>query len=156
MCLRRSCWWATCVRAVTLGSLLLVTSSCGLVGRADGTDHAVVQMFDPRMTTLTLRRTETGGVEAVVVRDTSDATQVELVRARVRDQMAEFQRGDHQDPAKAHGMVMPGSRELEAAYAEVDAEYADLPAGGQITYKASKPAVVDLIHAWFERRDLAR
>jgi len=134
-----------------------VTSGCGLVGRAaDGIDHAVAPAFDSRTTALTLRKTEAGGVETVVARDTSDATQVERVRARLREQVAQFQQGHYQDPAKEHGMVMPGSRELEAAYAKVQVAYADLLAGGQITYAASDPALVDALHAWFDRRELAR
>jgi len=157
MSLRRSRAWATWARAIVLGSVLLLTSSCGLIGPAAiDIDHSVVPAFDPRTTVLTLRKTEAGGVEAVVARDTTDATHIERVRALLREQVAQFQQGRYQDPAKEHGMVMPGSRELEAAYSKVQVAYADLPAGGQITYAASDPALVDALHAWFDRRELAR
>jgi hypothetical protein len=146
--------WA---RALSLGGVLLMASACGAAGLgADGFNHAVVASFDWRTAELTLRKTNAGGAEVAVARDATDAAQVERVRALLREQVAQFRKGHYQDPAKEHGMVMPGSRELEVAYTDVQVDYADLPAGGQITYAASRPALVDALHAWFDRRELAR
>lgn len=147
----------TWARALFLGSVLLMASACGPAGvGADGLNHAVVPSFDSRAAELTLRKTDGGGVEVAVARDATDAAQVERLRAFLREQVTQFQRGHYQDPAKEHGMVMPGSQELEAAYSNVQVAYTDLLAGGEITYVASDPALVDALHAWFDRRELAR
>jgi len=145
------------VRPVVLGSVLLTASACGSAGLGgQRTGHAVVSNIDPRTTALTLSKTDEGGVEAVLASDASDSVTVEGVRALLREQAAQFQQGRYQDPAREHGMVMPGSRELEAGYAGVRVGYADLPAGGQITYVANDPALVNALHAWFDRRASAR
>lgn len=154
---RRICGRATWVRPVVLGGILLTTSACGIAGLGgDRIDHAVVPDLDPRTATLTLSKTADGGAEVVVARDADDVAEVERVRAFLREQVAQFQQGRYQDPAREHGMVMPGSRELEAGYAGVRVAYADLPAGGRITYVANGPALVDALHAWFDRRAPSR
>lgn len=154
---RRICGRAGSVHSVVLAGALLATSACGFVGPGGGgIDHAVVSDIDPRTATLTLSKTADGGAEVVVARDADDAAEIQRVRAFLHEQAAQFRQGRYQDPAKEHGMVMPGSRELEAGYASVRVDYADLPAGGRITYVANDPALVDALHAWFDRRDSSR
>ncbi|HLZ27479.1 MAG TPA: hypothetical protein VKV73_09175 [Chloroflexota bacterium] len=127
-----------------------------MVGQIAGVDHSMVPTsFDTRATALTLQQTDVGGIEIVVARDSGDAAQIDRVRNLLRNEIAQFQQGNYQDPARAHGMPMPGSKELEAGYTRVQVGYTDLPAGGQITYTASDPSLVDAVHAWFDRRKLA-
>ena len=145
------------MRPVALASVLLTASACGFAGLGDDViDHAVVSSLDPRIATLMLEKTDQGGVEVVLARDANDVAEVERLRASLREQVAQFQQGRYQDPAREHGMVMPGSRELEAGYASVQVAYADVPAGGRITYVANGPALVDALHAWFDRRAPSR
>jgi hypothetical protein len=56
------------------------------------------------------------------------------------------------DPARIHGMDMPGLRELEEGADRVDIRYEPLPAGGRITYSSSDPLPVAALHAWFGRQ----
>jgi hypothetical protein len=141
---------------VLSGLVLVLISGCSMVGQVAGVDHSVAPTsFDTRTTALTLQKSDVGGIETVVARDSNDEAQIDSVRNLLRNEMAQFQQGNYQDPAREHGMPMPGSKELEAGYTRVQVGYTDLPAGGQITYTASDPSLVDTVHAWFDRRELA-
>jgi hypothetical protein len=145
---------ATWLCAVALGTLLLLGAGCGMVGPLAGTNHSTVATFDSRTTALTFQKTDAGGIETMVARDPADAAQVGQVRTLLREEVAQFQQGRYQDPAREHGMMMPGSKELEAGYTTVQVAYADQPAGGQITYTAPDPVLVGALHDWFDRRGL--
>jgi hypothetical protein len=45
---------------------------------------------------------------------------------------------------------MPGLRDLEQGHDRIEIRYADTPAGAQITYTTSDPALVTALHAWFD------
>ena len=60
--------------------------------------------------------------------------------------------GTDTDPAKIHGMDMPGLKELQAGAARVDVTYANVPGGAQITYLSTEPALVSAVHSWFDRQ----
>ena len=49
-------------------------------------------------------------------------------------------------------MDMPGLHELEAGAARVNVTYVDIPTGGQIAYASNEAALVDALHAWFDRQ----
>jgi hypothetical protein len=146
-----------------LGGLLLFGSGCGLTGVPfGGPDHRVgsdpdspqTAPFDRGTMTRSFQPTEAGGIEQVVARDPGDPSQLNRIRASLREEAAAFQQGHYEDPAKIHGMVMPGSKELEAGYSRVDVSYADLPSGGQLTYSAADQTLVQALHTWFDRRQL--
>lgn len=140
--------------AVAVSTLLLLGAGCSMVGQLAGANHSTVATFDSRTIALTLQKTDAGGVETMVARDPGDTDQVGKVRTLLREEVAQFQQGRYPDPAREHGMVMPGSKELEAGYATVQVAYTDQPAGGQITYTAPDPVLVGALHDWFDRRGL--
>lgn len=149
--------------AVLVSGLLVLTSGCALVGQATGgMDHRVVddplsapgRSFERASMARSFRTTDTGGVEQVVSHAPADEAQLTRVRGYVQQEVARFQEGGYEDPAKAHRMEMPGSKELEAGYSRVQVSYADLPNGGQVTYSAPDPVLVQALHAWFERRQM--
>jgi len=151
------------VLSALLGCALLLTSACTLLGdAAGGMDHRDVTVpgaasgpvFDRASMTRTYRTTEEGGVEQVIARDPADQAQLSRVRAYLREEAEQFRQGRYGDPAKAHGMEMPGSKELEAGYARVEVVYVDLTDGGQLTYLTTDEALVQLIHSWFQRRQM--
>jgi hypothetical protein len=49
-------------------------------------------------------------------------------------------------------MDMPGVAELSAGYARITVDYAETPAGAELTYTTSEPDLVEAIHAWFDRQ----
>jgi hypothetical protein len=71
-------------------------------------------------------------VEKVVVNDPTDARNLMLIRSHLRKEAALFRTGNYLDPARIHGMDMPGMSELEAGAARVQVVDADVSDGAQI------------------------
>lgn len=113
---------------------------------------AQVMPFDLAATRHTFTKTDRGGVEQVVVIDPADRRNLELIRSHLQFEAAEFREGNYSDPARIHGMDMPGLAELEAGAERVDVRYEELPDGARISYTSDEPALVDAIHAWFDRQ----
>ena len=88
----------------------------------------------------------------VTADDPADETQVRLVREHLLEERGNFARGDFDDPARIHGMDMPGVAELSADYQMISVSYSELPAGAELRYTTSDPHLVDAIHAWFDRQ----
>lgn len=61
--------------------------------------------------------------------------------------------GDDGDPARIHDADMPGLAPLRAAPRHaVRTDDRALPEGGEITFQAGEPKLVDILHAWFDAR----
>jgi hypothetical protein len=156
----RGAVWA--VAAVVTG-LVLFTSGYALASHhtSGGMDHqamieasgAQVMPFDQNTTTHIFEKTAAGGVESVVANDAQDQQQMGLIRSHLREEATKFTQGNYADPARIHGMDMPGLKELELGYSRVLVVYAaDQPNGANITYTSRDPVLVEAIHAWFERQ----
>jgi hypothetical protein len=117
------------------------------VVREKGAD---VMPFDLDATRHNFVKSETGGVQSVLSRDSSDLTQVTAVRAHLREISAAFAAGNFTDPVTIHGADMPGIATLVANAGKVSVEYADVADGGQITYSSSDPIIVNALHDWFD------
>jgi hypothetical protein len=108
--------------------------------------------FDLDATTHQFTKTPDGGVQSVTADDPSDATQIRLIREHLETERDRFSQGDYNDPARIHGMDMPGVAELSNGYEHVDVTYSELPAGAELTYTTTEPQLVAAIHAWFDRQ----
>ncbi len=73
-------------------------------------------------------------------------------RAHLQTEAENFRRGEYSDPAKIHGMDMPGVNELEQGAARVTVVYARTPGGAQISYTSTEPTLISALHAWFGRQ----
>ncbi|MDD5034165.1 MAG: aspartate carbamoyltransferase [Methylococcaceae bacterium] len=112
---------------------------------------AQVMPFDLEQTQHIFSKTEQGGVQQVIVKDRSDAEQIELIRDHLSKISGEFARGDFSGPAKIHGEDMPGLAELKKARpGQIEVEYQELTNGAQIEYTANDSNGVDAIHRWFD------
>ncbi|SEH03679.1 hypothetical protein SAMN05444920_14145 [Nonomuraea solani] len=109
-----------------------------------------VMPFDLERTTHRFTKSATGGLQTVTSDDPSDAEQVRLIREHLTEEAAGFGKGDYGDPASIHGGEMPGLRELEAGHTRIEIRYAQAPAGAQIAYSTSDPALLKALHAWFD------
>lgn len=69
---------------------------------------AEVIPFDLKQTRHIFTKTETGGIQQIVVRDPANVGQIELIRPYLTKISREFARGDFSDPARIHGEDMPG------------------------------------------------
>jgi len=125
---------------------------------AGGTDRraevarrgAAVMPFDLERTTHVFAKRSDGGIQTVLADDPDDSEQVALVRAHLGEEAEKFRRGDLDDPGRIHGMEMPGLSELAAGAGRIEIVYAEVPAGGEIRYRANDPSLVSALHAWFD------
>lgn len=144
---------------------VLATAALAIIGCSAGDDGALdarqadvarrgaeVMPFDLDATTHTFTKTRDGGLQVVVADDPSNDEQVGLIRSHLAKERERFAKGDFDDPASIHGHDMDGVAELRAGYAAVTVEYAERPDGAQLTYTTDDPALIDAIHAWFDRQ----
>lgn len=117
--------------------------------RAVAEAGAQVMPFDLERTTHTFSDQPWGGAQ-IVVSDDGDAQQVALIRSHLAQEAAKFARGDFAAPQAIHGDEMPGLNVLRQHYSSIEVAYADIAAGGSITYRSQDRALIDAIHAWFQ------
>ncbi len=112
---------------------------------------AHVMPFDLEQTTHIFIKTEKGGIQQVIVKESSNTGQIKLIRAHLLKISREFMQGDFSDPAKIHGENMPGLAELRKAKPElIRIDYKELAEGAQIDYSTSDPGLIKAIHQWFD------
>jgi hypothetical protein len=134
---------------------LLASCSRGTDGDRQATVASIgaqVMPFDLERTTHAFDKTATGGTQIVTADVAEDLRQIDLIREHLREEQVSFSHGDYSDPARVHGMDMPGVSELAAGYQRITVTYRDEPAGARLTYETSDPALIDAIHRWFDRQ----
>ena len=138
---------------VPLIAVLLLCYCGGVIAQTQqehvhGMSHSVMP-FDIAKTVHVFKMTESGGIQRVIVKDRSDANQAMLIQQHLREEAGRFQRGDYADPAKLHGVTMPGLKELQLGAQRVKVSYSDLPDGAEITFETTDPHLLTAIHRWF-------
>lgn len=113
---------------------------------------AEVMPFDLDATTHRFTKAPDGGVQTVTADEPTDQTQIGLIREHLLAERDNFRRGDFDDPARIHGMDMPGVAELSAGYQRITVSYSEVPAGAELTYTTSEADLVEAIHDWFDRQ----
>ncbi len=113
---------------------------------------AQVMPFDLDATTHTFTKTDTGGRQVVTADDPADRAQIDLIRQHLRTERDNFAAGNYSDPARIHGMDMPGVSELSAGASRIGVTYTETPAGAELAYVTDDPALVAAIHSWFDRQ----
>jgi len=150
------------IAAITLSAVIAILATVGALYAAgrltvaqparQAQVHAMgagVMPFDLNKTTHIFRMTEAGGVQQVVAKDTSDATQIALIQQHLQHEAMQFQAGDFVDPMALHGADMPGLSQLQAGAAKISVIYTPLPDGAQLTYTTSDPQLITALHQWF-------
>jgi hypothetical protein len=135
---------------------LLFAASPALADTATPSSHAAmvergsaeVMPFDLKRTMHIFEPMPDGGIQTVMVHD-GDPQQIELVRSHLRKEATAFARGDFADPAKIHGMNMPGLAQLRAGATRITVSYTQAANGASIRYKTSDPHLVAAVHEWF-------
>jgi hypothetical protein len=143
----------------TRRATLAVAATLALLGGCGGSPDrqaevaakgASVMPFDLERTTHRFAKADTGGVQTVVADNPADTGQINLIRQHLRKETDRFSQGDYSDPGRIHGDDMPGLAALRDGAARITVTYRDDPAGGQITYTTTDPALVTALHAWFD------
>ena len=110
-----------------------------------------VMPFDLKQTQHLFNKTETGGVQQVIVREPDNSKQIELIRQHLTKISGEFSYGNFSDPEKIHGKEMPGLAALRTAKpGQLHIQYKELSDGAEITYSAEDKALITAIHQWFD------
>lgn len=107
-----------------------------------------VMPFDLNRTMHMFEPTPDGGLQTVMVHD-GDPRQIALVRAHLRKEAAAFARGDFSDPARIHGMTMPGLSQLRSGASRISVRYLRTTNGASISYKTSDLQLVAAVNGWF-------
>lgn len=108
-----------------------------------------VMPFDMSRTVHIFRMTEQGGIQRVVIKDSSAQEQVSLIQQHLKHEAERFQTGDFSDPQKLHGKDMPGLKDLQTSGSKIRVSYAALADGAQITFSTDDRHLLTAIHRWF-------
>jgi len=108
-----------------------------------------VMPFDLSQTTHIFEMTESGGIQQVIAKDSTDRVQIELIQQHLQHEAMRFRVGDFSDPSSLHGGDMPGVKELSLGATQVTIEYVALPNGAQITLTTQDLHLLTAIHRWF-------
>jgi hypothetical protein len=112
---------------------------------------AQVMPFSQELTLHIFTKTNSGGIQQVIVKNPSDTAQIAMIREHLSKISKEFAHGNFSDPAKIHGNDMPGLKELENARpGRIQIEYKEIPRGAQIAFSSASPDLIDAIHRWFD------
>lgn len=112
---------------------------------------AHVMPFSLEQTTHIFSKTEKGGLQQVIAKDSSNIEQIKLIREHLSKISKEFIQGDFSDPAKIHGEGMPGLAELRRTQpGQIKIVYKELPNGAEIDYSTTDTKLVEAIHKWFD------
>jgi hypothetical protein len=108
-----------------------------------------VMPFDLAKTQHVFEMTEKGGIQQVIIRDQKYSDQLVAVRQHLRHEAMLFSMGDYSDPTTLHGKDMPGIKELQAGFSQINVSYSELGNGAQLTFETSDMHLVTAIHRWF-------
>lgn len=112
---------------------------------------AQVMPFSLERTTHVFTKTDQGGVQQVLAKNSGDKEQIALIREHLSKIAHDFRQGNFSDPARIHGDQMPGLAALRAAQpGQIDIAYKDLPAGAELDYTTRDARLVAALHAWFD------
>lgn len=151
---RRAATVLAAVASVVVGGLAGCSSQDDTTNRQAtvASRGAEVMPFDLDATTHTFTKTDLGGQQLVTANDPNDQTEIDLIRQHLQTERTSFANGDFSDPARIHGMDMPGVAELSAGHTRITVTYAERSDGAELTYATDDPALIDAIHAWFDRQ----
>lgn len=105
--------------------------------------------FDLEQTMHLFQHLDDGGLQTVTAKDPANSQQIALIQAHLKEEAAQFQRGDFSDPATIHGEHMPGLAALQTGARQIAIQYTPLPNAAQIQYTTKDPGLIAALHQWF-------
>jgi hypothetical protein len=112
---------------------------------------ATVMPFALNKTLHQFNKTESGGVQKVLVRDADDQPQIKLIQQHLSELAVKFSKGDYSGPEKIHGADMPGLAELKsAAPGSINISYQPEADGASLTFVSQDKLLIQAVHDWFD------
>jgi hypothetical protein len=141
----------TITKLLVVIGLITMVNPTGAQTQQEHVHHMAhtVMPFAMSKTLHLFKMTEQGGVMQVVTREAGASDQVPLIQQHLQHEAAQFQKGDFSDPAKLHGVSMPGLKELEAGATKIKVPYEALANGAAIRFETSDLHLLTAIHRWF-------
>lgn len=115
---------------------------------------AEVMPFSLEKTLHQFTKTETGGIQRLIVREAENREQIQLIRQHLEQLSKQFSLGDYSGPESIHGADMAGLAQLKAASpaspGSIRIVYAAEPAGASLTFLSNDKQLIDAVHSWFD------
>ncbi len=108
-----------------------------------------VMPFDISKTVHIFRMTEFGGVQRVIAKDPESIDQIALIQQHLKHEAEKFRLGDYSDPAKLHGIEMPGLKKLQSGAPDIRVSYAEIPSGAELMFETTDLSLLTALHRWF-------
>jgi hypothetical protein len=108
-----------------------------------------VMPFDISKTVHIFKMTEFGGVQRVIAKDPESSDQIALIRQHLEHEAEKFRLGDYSDPAKLHGIEMPGLKELQSGAPDIRVSYVEIPSGAELMFETTDLSLLTALHRWF-------
>jgi len=144
-------------RTITLISLALLLLSQQLLAENDARQAEIaergaqVMPFSLPKTLHQFSKTDTGGIQRVVVRNAEDQEQIQLIRRHLGQLAVQFRQGDYSGPTAIHGADMPGLAQLKAAKPDsIKIDYAEEATGASLTFSSQDSKLIAAVHQWFD------
>lgn len=100
-----------------------------------------------------LTKTDSGGIQRVIARDSLDQEQTGLIGQHLEQLANKFNIGDYSGPESIHGADMSGLAQFKKAKAgSMKILYAAEPAGASLTFQSKEARLVQAVHVGLMRR----
>ena len=95
--------------------------------------------------------TASGGIQRVVVIDSQDQQQIQLIQQHLKQLADKFSQGDYSSPETIHGADMPGLAILKAANpGSMQISYQAETNGASLNFMSAEPVLINAVHDWFK------
>lgn len=98
----------------------------------------------------TFAKTETGGIETILLEEGATDEQVQILRNRLIGNSTMQENGLAMDPADIYGADIPGISYLSENRDKYETIYTEVPLGGSVEYRSSDEDVIKAIHEWID------
>ncbi len=104
--------------------------------------------FDQEKTTHHFFLYEDGGAIDVSVKESSDATNLDAIRAHLPHIAVMFAEGNFDAPLMVHDTTVPGTKEMTGVKSAITWTYVETPTGGRVNITSTDAKALEAIHAF--------
>ena len=136
---------------LTLALTILAAATLGAQTPSPHGQHANAAMgFDQAKTTHHFYLYEDGGAIDVSVKDRTDKTNLDAIRAHLPHIAQMFAAGNFDTPMLVHQRKVPGTDAMAKARAAIAYAYKETPQGGRVEITTTDAAALDAVHSFLK------